>query len=99
VLALSLEETLRDPGFENWLVNRVLNELAARGVKLPEYVVSELKPVTGGVRLRLHEAVELEDGDFGVVGILYEVNFNHQEVRYLYREYEEEKSRTVRVLG
>jgi len=96
---LSLEEMLGDPGFENWLVNRVLNGLAARGARLPEYVVSELKPTSDGARLKLYEAVEHEDGDFGVTRILYEVNFNHLEVRYLYREYEEEKSKAVRVLG
>jgi hypothetical protein len=96
---LSLEEILGDPGFENWLVNRVLNELAARGVKLPEYVVSELKPASDGVRLKLVRVVKLRRGDYREADLFHEKSYSPQEVLYLYREYEEEKSKTVRVLG
>lgn len=96
---MSLEEALGDPGFENWLVNRVLSELAARGVKLPEYVVSELKPVSDGVRLKLVRVVKLKNGDYREAGLFREESYSFQEVLYLYREYKEEKSRAVRVLG
>jgi hypothetical protein len=97
--SVSLEDILGDPGFENWLVNRVLNELAMRGVRLPEYVVCELKRVSDGIRMRLIEVVELEDGDYGETGVFYEVNFNHHEMKYLYDEYRAEKAKAVRVLG
>ncbi len=96
---MSLEEALGDPGFENWLVNRVLNELAARGAKLPDYVVSELKPTSDGVRLRLVRVVKLRRGDYREAGLFHEKSYSSQEVLYLYREYKEEKSRAVRVLG
>jgi hypothetical protein len=66
--------------------------LSARGVRLPEYVMCELQPVLGGVRLRLHEVVELEYGDFGVVGIFYEASFSERALEYLYREYLEERA-------
>ena len=36
--------------------------------------------------------MELEDGGWDVVGVLYEVSFSHQEIEYLYREYLEERS-------
>ena len=91
-------EILRDPGFEGWLVDRILNDLARRGVRLPEYVACELKPVSGGVRVRLIEVVELEDGDYGETGVFYEVHFNHHEVKYLYEEYRAERAKAIRVL-
>jgi hypothetical protein len=87
-----VEAAIGDPGFENWLVNKVLGWLRERGFRLPEYVVSEIQPVQGGVRLRLHEVVELGDGDWVAVGVLYEVSFSHQELEYLYREYLEERA-------
>ena len=36
--------------------------------------------------------MELEDGGWGVVGVLYEVSFSHQELEFLYREYLEERA-------
>jgi hypothetical protein len=88
---LELESIIRDPRFESWLVNKVAGWLSARGVRLPEFVMCELQVVSGGVRFRLLEVVELEDGDYGVVGVLYEANYSHQEMLYLYREYLEER--------
>jgi hypothetical protein len=82
-----LEFVIGDAGFENWLVNRVLGWLSERGFRLPEFVVCELQLVSDGVRLRLLEVAETEDGDYGVVGVLYESNYSHQEMLYLYREY------------
>jgi hypothetical protein len=96
---MSVSEILRDPGFEGWLVDRILNDLARRGVRLPEYVACELKPVSDGVRMRLIEFVELDDGYYGEIGVFYEVSFNHQEIKYLYEEYRAEKARAIRVLG
>jgi hypothetical protein len=93
VLAVDLEAVVRDPLFENWLVNRVLDWLSSGGVRLPEYVTVELKLVSDGIRLRLLEAVEFEDGDFGVVGVLDEKNFSTREVMYLYKEYIEDRAR------
>jgi hypothetical protein len=55
-----LESVIGDPGFENWLVNRVLGWLSERGVRLPEFIVSELQLVSDGVRLRLLEVVEFK---------------------------------------
>jgi hypothetical protein len=89
---LELESIIRDPRFESWLVNKVAGWLSARGVRLPEFVMCELQVVSGGVRFRLLEVVELEDGDYGVVGVLYEANYGHQEMLYLYREYLEERA-------
>jgi hypothetical protein len=86
-----LESIIRDPSFEGWLVNKVAGWLSARGVRLPEYVMCELTPTSEGVRLRLHEVVELGDGDWVAVGVFYEVSFSHQEIEYLYREYLEER--------
>jgi hypothetical protein len=88
---LELESIIRDPRFEGWLVNKVAGWLSARGVRLPEYVMCELTPTSEGVRLRLHEVVELGDGDWVAVGVFYEVSFSHQEIEYLYREYLEER--------
>jgi hypothetical protein len=89
---LELESIIRDPRFESWLVNRVAGWLAERGVRLPEFIMCELQHVQGGVRFRLHEVVELGDGDWVAVGVLYEASFSHQEIEYLYREYLEERA-------
>jgi hypothetical protein len=91
-----LEFVIGDAGFENWLVNRVLGWLSERGFRLPEFVVCELQLVSDGVRLRLLEVAETEDGDYGVVGVLYESNYSHQEMLYLYGEYLEERAARLR---
>jgi hypothetical protein len=87
-----VEAAMGDYGFENWLVNKVVGWLSARGFRLPEYVMCELTPTSEGVRLRLHEVVELGDGDWVAVGVFYEVSFSHQELEFLYREYLEERA-------
>jgi hypothetical protein len=92
MVGVVVEAVIGDYGFENRLVNKVLGWLSERGARLPEYVMSELRPTRDGVRLRLLEVAETEDEDYGVAGILYEVSFSHQEIEYLYREYLEERS-------
>jgi hypothetical protein len=96
---VSLEDILGDPGFENWLVNRVLSRLADRGVRLPEYVECELKRTSDGVRLKLVKVAELKGGGYGEAGLFHEENYSPQEMLYLYEEYKAEKSKSVRVLG
>jgi len=91
-MVVAVEAVIGDPGFENWLVNKVLGWLSARGFRLPEFIVSELCPTRDGVRLRLHEVVETGDGDWVAVGVLYEASFSHQELEFLYREYLEERA-------
>ena len=88
---MAVEAVIGDPGFENWLVNKVLGWLSARGVRLPEFIMSELCPTSDGVRLRLHEVVELGGGDWVAVGVFYEVSFSHQELEFFYRGYLEER--------
>ena len=87
-----MERLVRDYRFEGWLVNKLLGMLSERGVRLPEFIMCELTPTSGGVRLRLHEVVELEDGDWVAVGVLYEASFSHQELEFFYREYLEERA-------
>jgi len=89
---LELERLVRDYRFEGWLVNKLLGLLSERGVRLPEFVTCELQVVSGGVRFRLLEVAEAEDGDWGEVRVFYEASFSPQEIEFFYREYLEERS-------
>ena len=70
-----VEAVIGDPGFENWLVNKVLGWLRERGFRLPEFIMCELTPASEGVRFRLLEVVEAED-DWGEVRVFYEASFS-----------------------
>ena len=87
-----MERLLGDYRFEGWLVNKLLGWLRERGVRFSEFVTCELQVVSGGVRFRLLEVVETEDGDWGVVRVLYESSFSERDIEYFYREYLEERS-------